>query len=75
MAHNIEIHSIRDRDLEAILKYFELEDAIKTGQMLCHFCARKITLDNIGAFLIMQNKPVIYCDFSECLGAASKGEG
>jgi hypothetical protein len=75
MTKSIEIHSIRDRDLLEILNYYHLDEAVNSGELLCHFCSRKITSDNIGALLVKQNGLVLYCDFSECLGEASNRGG
>ena len=67
-----EIHSIRDRDLREILGHFGLDSKVDNGQIVCKFCARAITWENIGALFIENNEAVLYCDFSECLETVSK---
>lgn len=75
MTKDIEVASIRDRDLRPILRHFNLEDALDQHKIECSSCSRTITWDNLGAMRVSESTLVLYCDLSECLNIASSSKG
>lgn len=71
MSTDMEVLSIRDRDLRTVLGQYNKEVAIDAGEETCRSCSRKITWENLGAILVDQGSLILFCDFSECLDIAS----
>jgi hypothetical protein len=69
MPGNVEITSIRDRDLRPILKEFELDRLMDEGALLCDSCSRTLTWDNLGGLLVKDGTIVPFCDLAECLAS------
>lgn len=72
MVQDVEVPSIRDRDLRNVLRHFGLEDALDRSEIECASCSRDITWENLGAMRVEQGKIILYCDFSECLESAAR---
>ena len=72
MKEDIEVPSIRDRDLRTILSHYGLDVAVDEGRLFCRACSCKITWENLGALLVQHDGLVLYCDLSECMDSASQ---
>ena len=70
MSTEIEVPSIRDRDLNSILQHFGLKDAMDEGTINCENCSRSLSWENLGAMLSDSNSIILYCNLSECIETA-----
>jgi hypothetical protein len=74
MRKDVELYSVRDRDLRVILARFHLDAAVDDGTALCDVCSRSITWDNLGAIRVRSATLILVCDLPECLQTASSTE-
>jgi hypothetical protein len=74
MREKLFISAVRDRDLRIILHQHGLDSAIDNRELTCESCSTALFWDNIGAFTVKGTSIILYCDSSECLQAAQKGD-
>ncbi len=74
MTDRIELPSVRDRDLRNLLEHYGLADLVDRGLAFCASCGAAISWDNIGAILVDHKQLVLFCDFSECIDSAARGQ-
>jgi len=58
MSHKIDV--VHDSDLEGYLVSLELLDSVKNGIFTCHYCGKKITLDNLSC-LFPYDQEIHFC--------------
>ena len=68
----VSLTAFYEEDVEAIAKKLKLYDEIKSGKMKCFICGRKVTFENLGAFLKTGDGVKVVCDNTECLFKAMR---
>lgn len=67
MKEKIEINGIRDSDINKFLSKYDLLDDFVSGKIGCNCCGEIITMENLGGFLVKNEKLIVLCNISECL--------
>jgi hypothetical protein len=67
----INIRAVHDKDIRSILDKFGLSKKIDDRELLCEFCSKTVTWDEIGALLVKNGKIVVCCKFLNCINAAT----
>lgn len=60
------LKAVHDSDIESLLKSLEVYDVVINGEAVCHFCSKKITIDDIQAVLPINNEVAFCCSDDEC---------
>lgn len=63
----VNIPAIHDKDLQDILREFNLLDRINSGEILCLNCSKEITIDNLGGLVSKGGGIKLFCDDPECI--------
>ena len=67
----IPVTAISDKDIAGLLRRLGLYKDVVEGRAKCYICGRRLTLENIGAVLIIDGKPVLVCDKPSCIAEAT----
>tara|TARA_R110001592_G_scaffold43005_1_gene139519 strand:+ start:37864 stop:38103 length:240 start_codon:yes stop_codon:yes gene_type:complete len=63
----VNIPAIHDKDLQDILKEFNLLDRINLGEITCLNCSKEITIENLGGLVSKDGGIKVFCDDPECI--------
>jgi hypothetical protein len=61
-----EIKAVHEKNLEEMLESIGLLDSVKKGLILCHFCGKKISLENINCLYPKKGDIVFCCGDISC---------
>ena len=70
MRKKIEISAVRDRDIRMILDQHQLSEKIDKGELMCPSCSGTLTWDNLGGFVVVRGRPLLFCSHPACVDAA-----
>ncbi len=68
----VPVTAIHIDDLEGVLKRLRVHEEVLKGRAKCYFCGTRLSLDNIGGFLMVNGKLALVCDRPDCLAKAAK---
>jgi len=74
MRPKIEINAARESDLRVILSDFGITQSIDDATAECTVCGGSVTWDNLGGIIILNDKPVLFCNLFDCMQNIAKGE-
>jgi len=61
-----------DNELPKVLTKLGLYDDIVNGKAKCYICKRALTLNSIGAIIMVNDKPVLICGKPSCIAKAAQ---
>ena len=74
MRDKLELPAVKDRELEVILKQYELCEPLEKGKLQCGSCKKILSWENIGALKVTGKNLTLYCNNPECIEYASSKE-
>jgi len=66
MSPKHEINAVHENDLPSLLESLGLLESVKNGLILCHFCSKVITLENLNCLYPKDGEIKFCCDNLEC---------
>jgi hypothetical protein len=72
MRQKLEIPAARKIDLQNILSSHGIPPELDDDSLHCSVCNEKISWDNLGGIFIREDKPILFCDLSDCVEIISK---
>jgi len=66
MSERYEVTAVHEKNLEEVLKGLGLLDSVKNGNVVCKFCEKRITLDNLNCIYPKDNGIIFCCDNLSC---------
>ena len=69
------LSAIHEKELEDLLRNLGLMDEIKAGNVLCNFCEKKITVENLQSVFPLEGKIVFCCEDIRCYQHALESIG
>jgi hypothetical protein len=70
MSERHKITAVHERNLEEVLKGLGLLDSVKDGNVVCKFCGKRITLDNLNCIYPKDDDIIFCCDDLSCFQKA-----
>jgi hypothetical protein len=70
-----EIKAVHERNLGKILEELGMLTAVKEGQVVCKFCRKKLTLENIQCLYPKDDEIAFCCDEIRCFQQALEDSG
>jgi hypothetical protein len=67
---DVVVPAITDDELPNVLTKLGLYNDVVNGKAKCHICGRTLTLNSIGAIIMVSDKPVLICDKPSCTAKA-----
>jgi hypothetical protein len=68
---NIVAPAISEDVLTRVLRKLGLYDDVVNRRASCHICGEPLTIESIGAIALLDDKPVLICTMSSCIGKAA----
>ena len=63
------LQAVHDDDLSSLLSSLGVYEKVHSGQCVCSFCQKTITLENLGALIPLDGEIVFSCDSHICLNS------
>ncbi|MCR6668670.1 MAG: hypothetical protein NDF51_01580 [archaeon YNP-WB-040] len=68
---DVVVPAIGEDVLPRVLRKLGLYDDVAGNMAVCYICGEPLSLDTIGAIAMLNDKPVLICNKSSCIGKAA----
>jgi len=69
---DVVVPAITDDELPNVLTKLGLYNDVVNGKAKCHICGRTLTLNSIGAIIMVNDKPALICGKPSCIAKATQ---